>query len=104
MGDFFSAALMKIGQEFKIPTVIHVSTSSNVLCILDYPMLSKNISLFGFTILSNKSYFYPKPLQPLIQLGKYYDKSLVLVSSFFGLDPAKSLPPNIKMIGSTYSC
>ena len=66
-------------------------------------MLSKNFNLFGFSILYNLSFFMPKSIQSFVKLGKYYDTSLVLVSSFYGIEPAISLPPNFKMIGSTFN-
>ena len=72
--------------------------------MMDIPTMRKNFNFLGFTIIDNFRYsIMPRSLKHLVDLGQFLDTSLVLVSTFYGLDDAVSLPPNFKMIGSTFS-
>ncbi len=97
-----SAAAMRIGRKYNIPMVIHIYLPCGIMNLLNIPALSKNLNFLGLTIIDNFKYsLLPKGLKHFVDLGQYFDTSLVLFCSFHGLEDAVSLPPNFKMIGST---
>jgi UDP:flavonoid glycosyltransferase YjiC (YdhE family) len=72
--------------------------------MVDMPMLDKNVSVAGLTVVGPDlmGLVLPKYIKPLRELGRYFDRSLVIFTTFFGLDKAVSLPPNFKLIGPSY--
>lgn len=102
IADFFSEPAMRVASELKITTVIHAPMPYGMIMeILDFPMLGKNKNIAGLTVVGPDplGLVIPKYVKPLRELGKYFDKSLVIFNTFFGLEKAASLPPNIKLIG-----
>lgn len=104
VADFFSEAAMRAAHELSIPTVIYCPTGLGILRILDLPLLSKNRNVAGLTLVGPDpvGLFLPKYIQPLRKLGPYFDKSLVLFTTFFGLEDGQSLPSNFRLIGPAF--
>jgi hypothetical protein len=71
--------------------------------MVDMPMLAKNVSVAGLSVVGPDlmGLMLPKYIKPLRELGRYFDRSLVIFTTFFGLDKAVSLPP-FKLIGPSY--
>jgi hypothetical protein len=79
---------MKIAKQKNITTVVHVPLPLKILSVLDFPTMNKSISLFGLTATIGNNILgllIPKGLKSLFNIGPHFDRSLVLVSSFYGI-------------------
>jgi hypothetical protein len=65
--------------------------------MVDMPMLAKNVSVAGLSVVGPDlmGLMLPKYIKPLRELDRYFDRSLVIFTIFFGLDKAVSLPPKL---------
>lgn len=82
---------MQIAKAKNITTVIHVPMPIKIISVLDFPTINKSVSLFGLTATIGNNILgllVPKGLRSLFNIGPHFDRSLVLVSSFFGIEDA----------------
>lgn len=92
---------IKVAGGLGLKLVLNLPGSLEVCDFFGMPSLSNSVSLFGVTFLySGFKAMLMKAIMGGPQGGlNYFPKSLILANTFFGIDDARTLPPNIKMVG-----
>jgi hypothetical protein len=109
VADFYSSPGSILAKELGIPLVINVPgpfALLNDMCGFEVPAMKNASSCCGLVYFKRRLYdCYARVAEDWISpyQGKYarecaYDE-VWMVNSFFGLEPAVCLPPNVRLIG-----
>ena len=108
VADFMTFAAMELSEELGVPLVLNVpGPMSLAKTVVGVPDFTSPFSILGLTTF--RTPFSGPALAETLHLGglhkvspiirKHVPRSLVAINSFFGLEPADLLPPNVHVTG-----
>lgn len=100
--DMMTLPAARVANELGIKLVANLPMPIEMCDFFGLPSFANTVNFFGLTILTYKLKYLLMTL--FVRETKdssilYSTKSVILINTFFGLEEARSLPPNIKLVG-----